>query len=89
MNRLSSSHRIKEQPNDVHMEPVGLGNMRISIQLCPKTSPDTTGVTIPIPFTIVVFLHPVKMLMFYSVQTTNPTTVDKKIKCTVDSYSIA
>ena len=29
------------------------------------------------------------MLMFYSVQTTNSTVVGRKMRCTVDSHSIA
>ena len=39
-------------------------------------------------FMINVFFHQAKMLMFYSVQTTNSTMVGKKNRCTIDSYSI-
>ena len=37
----------------------------------------------------VYFFYQVKMLVFYNVQTTNSTMVGKKIRCTVDNYSIA
>ena len=45
---------------------------------------------VPISFYIMnVLSYQVKMLILYSVQTTNPTIVGKTMRCTVDNYSIA